>query len=167
MQKICEICKKAAATVHLTDIKNNVTKELHMCEECATEKGISINKSIPLESLFADTKKKKANEKHAKIICEHCGMSWSEFRENGRLGCAHDYRVFRKGLEPLLNEVHASRGQHTGKSPENTPENRILKEIQEIKRKLREAVAREDYEVAAELRDQLSSMPQSSEEEDN
>lgn len=159
MQKICEICKKAPATVHLTDIKNNVTKELHMCENCAASKGININKSIPLESIFADAKAKKCSERQAKIICEKCGMSWAEFRENGRLGCANDYKAFSKGLEPLLTEVHASRGHHTGKSPENTPENRALKEVQELRRKLREAVAREDYEVAAQLRDQISVIP--------
>ena len=34
-----------------------------------------------------------------------------EFRADGRLGCPHDYEVFRVGLEPLLQRIHRS-GRH-------------------------------------------------------
>ena len=46
MYKICEICKKVPATVHLTDIKNNVKTEIHMCEKCSAEKGINIKNPL-------------------------------------------------------------------------------------------------------------------------
>ncbi len=160
MHKICEICKKAPATVHLTDIKNNVKKEMHMCEACAAEKGINIHKSVSLEQIFNATNKlaQTSKQKHAKIICEHCGLSWAEFRENGRLGCEHDYTVFRKGLEPLLEDVHAARAHHTGKSPRQTPQQQEQKRRLDIQRQLREAIAREDYELAARLRDDICQM---------
>lgn len=157
MHKICEICKKAPATVHLTDIKNNVKKEVHMCEECAAEKGINIHKSVSLEQMFSQGGKEVKNnkQKHAKIICEHCGLNWGEFRENGRLGCEHDYVAFKKGLEPLLEDIHAARLHHTGKSPRQTPQMEQQKRKLDIQRQLREAVAREDYELAARLRDEI------------
>lgn len=167
MHKICEICKKAPATVHLTDIKNNVKKELHMCEECAAQKGINITKSLSLEQFFANPSalpgspqvnpaQAAQKAKHAKIICDYCGLSWAEFREHGRLGCAHDYEAFRKGLEPLLEDVHTTRVHRTGKSPRHTPEQDQQRQRLDLQRRLREAVAQEDYKLAAQLRDQIA-----------
>lgn len=160
MHKICEICKKAPATVHLTDIKNNVKKEMHMCESCAAEKGINIAKTTSFGQAFASAQAPldNARQRHARIICENCGISWAEFREHGRLGCPEDYKVFRKGLEPLLEDVHSSRLHHAGKAPRQDNEQDGQKLRLELQRRLREAVAREDYELAASLRDQIGGL---------
>ena len=36
---ICEVCRKNAATVHVTKVVNNVRTELHLCQQCARERG--------------------------------------------------------------------------------------------------------------------------------
>ena len=47
----------------------------------------------------------KAAEELAKLdqrACPVCGITFYEFRNQGRLGCAHDYVCFQKELEPLM-----------------------------------------------------------------
>ena len=52
----------------------------------------------------------------ARLTCPACGIKYMEFRSEGRLGCPHDYQVFRTGLEPLLNKIHRA-DRHVGKRP--------------------------------------------------
>jgi len=79
-----------------------------------------------------------------------------EFRQQGRLGCPHDYAVFRAGLEPLLDRIHRS-VRHVGKSPRRRDAAALAEhaEVVELRRRLREAVQAEAYEEAARLRDLL------------
>lgn len=133
-----------------------------MCESCATEKGINITKSVSFEQVFSAANSQppqdNSKQRHSRIICEHCGISWAEFREHGRLGCPEDYKVFRKGLEPLLEDVHSTCLHHEGKSPRQTQTQEAHKTKVDLQRRLREAVAREDYELAASIRDQIAAL---------
>ena len=38
--------------------------------------------------------------------CPSCGISFKEFRSQGRLGCPHDYIAFQSELLPLLENIH-------------------------------------------------------------
>jgi protein arginine kinase activator len=81
-------------------------------------------------------------------------MRFMEFRAEGRLGCPHDYEVFRVGLEPLLQRIHRGADHHTGKSPRRGPRSpRVQHELLDLRRQLREAVEQEAFERAATLRD--------------
>lgn len=171
MSKICDICKKAPATVHLTNINNNIKTEMHMCESCAEKNGVHIHKSFSFEKVFSSKKSPVLNsidfvlnaennqteekKKKPDIVCDKCGMKWKDFRKGGRFGCANDYEVFKNGLIPLLDEIHASTFHHVGKSPAQNVSDSLYETLVELKRKLRDAVAREDYEFAAKLRDQI------------
>lgn len=162
MQKICEICKLVPATVHLTDIKNNVKKELHMCEACAAKKGIDIKKSVSLKNIFeskeASNQTQPQEVQHkakSDIACDKCGCTWREFRETGRLGCANDYKVFAKGLIPLLEDIHSAQRHNCGKAPDSARDTSIQKTKIELQQQLREAVAQENYEEAAVIRDKI------------
>jgi protein arginine kinase activator len=78
-----------------------------------------------------------------------------EFRAEGRLGCPHDYEVFRAGLKPLLERIHRS-DRHVGKSPRHYSPNPVREtELIELRSQLRRAVEAEAYEEAARLRDLL------------
>ncbi len=174
MSKKCDICKKAPATVHLTNINNNVKTEMHMCESCAEKNGVHIHKTFSFEKVFTqkvnpslnsidfvlntDSNANEENKAKPDITCDKCGMKWKEFRKSGRLGCANDYEVFKKGLLPLFDEIHASTVHHVGKSPSQNNEESQYVLLVELKRKLRDAVAREDYELAAKLRDQIENV---------
>ena len=160
--QICQKCKKAPATIHLTDINNNVKKEIHMCESCAAAMGFSFAAAAKLPQLLGLTAQKKAGTQKARpaaeidIVCDVCGRSWSEFRAKGRLGCPHDYSAFRERLDPLIADMHGSGAHHVGKRPCGDNRRRDLwRERRETEEKLREAVRGEKYEEAARLRDRL------------
>ena len=55
--------------------------------------------------------------------CPVCGITFYEFRHQGRLGCPHDYECFADELEPLLVNIHGET-EHRGKRPRNLERNR-------------------------------------------
>ena len=40
----CDICNKKKATVHLTEIVDEQMSEMHLCEDCAREKSVQMEK---------------------------------------------------------------------------------------------------------------------------
>ena len=89
----------------------------------------------------------------ARLACPICGIKFMEFRAEGRLGCPHDYEVFRAGLKPLLERSQRA-DRHHGKRPARQQVNaQRQRELLDLRQQLREAVEREAYETAAKLRD--------------
>ncbi|MCO5328268.1 MAG: UvrB/UvrC motif-containing protein, partial [Solirubrobacterales bacterium] len=97
--------------------------------------------------------------------CPSCGTSFSDFRASGRLGCPNDYDLFKRGLVPLLEKIHGA-VQHTGRIPARVGA-RIERQrlIAALQRDLSQAVEREEYERAAEVRDKIRSLEQQQVEE--
>jgi protein arginine kinase activator len=154
----CQVCGSNPATVHLTDLVKGKKKETHLCQDCAEKQQLlqhqELNLPAILQSLIGQHVGPKADEL-ARLACPTCGIRYMEFRARGRLGCPHDYAVFRSGLEPLLQRIHRS-VRHVGKAPRHggTPPERHA-ELVELRRQLSAAVATEAYEEAARLRDLL------------
>jgi protein arginine kinase activator len=166
MAYTCELCKKKPATIHLTDIQGNVKRELHMCEECAQQKGVAVKHAVSLPQLLSALTKKGGKSKEPELACDVCGVTWSEFRSKGRLGCAHDYAVFRDRLAELFGSIHGRSVKHVGKRPGAAKDkSEIRKELVACRRRLQEAIQREAYEEAAQLRDQLSQLQKKAGEE--
>jgi len=160
---LCEHCKKAQATFHLTNISRDGEKiERHLCERCAVDEGlVQVHKpSFTAEILenFIATAKSVATES-TNLVCEECGISYVEFRNQGLLGCPNDYEAFKEALSPLIERAHDGATHHAGKSPKSLGATRITQqEIRRLKRQLDEAIAAEDYERAAELRDRIRTL---------
>ncbi len=153
---LCEKCKKNVATVHLTEIVNNQKIEKHLCEECSKEEGYTIKTHVSLQDLLTAfiSAHSEASEV-AEKTCPQCGATYADFRNEGRLGCPNDYEVFREAIDPLLEKVHG-KVEYTGKVPSRAGESqRKQYQIMTMRRELREAVEREDYENAAKLRDEI------------
>jgi len=156
----CEICRESVATVHLTEISNNQKKEVHLCETCAQEKGVAIHshvKNLSLPEFFgqlSDTPASSSKSSPAQV-CPVCKIDYQEFRATGKFGCASDYRIFRKELDYLLDKVHGA-VQHRGKMPVRVGmEMSRRRQIDELKKELRNAVDSEQYEQAANIRDRI------------
>jgi protein arginine kinase activator len=154
----CQVCGSNPATVHLTDIVQGKKKETHLCQECAEGQQLlqqqELNLPAILQTLIGQHVGPVADEL-ARLACPTCGIRYMEFRARGRLGCPHDYAVFRTGLEPLLQRIHRS-ARHAGKAPrhaDRSPERQA--ELARLRRELNEAVAAEAYEEAARIRDLL------------
>jgi protein arginine kinase activator len=151
----CQCCTKPA-TIHLTNIEpGGQRQEMHLCEACAEKKQVVSKQELNLSAILQNLIGAHVSgaDQLARLVCPVCGIKYMEFRAEGRLGCPHDYEVFRVGLEPLLLRIHRS-GRHTGKQPRlrRRPAERD-QELLDLRRQLREAVEQEAYEQAARLRD--------------
>ena len=92
-------------------------------------------------------------------VCTECGMGEQAFKKTLRFGCVVCYQVFELKLKLILSQTQKF-AKHTGKIPTMYQGREIIRQkIQGLKEQLREAVNREDYEKAAQLRDDLHSLP--------
>ena len=153
----CQTCSQPA-TVHLTDIVNGHKKELHLCQACAEKQQILKNQDLNLSAILQTVIGQhlgQLTDELARLTCPACGIKYMEFRAEGRLGCPHDYDVFRAGLEPLLQRIHRA-SRHVGKSPRHGGRHAERQaELVTLRQQLRTAVEAEAYEEAARLRDVL------------
>jgi protein arginine kinase activator len=155
----CQSCSNPA-TVHITTIEKGGQKKIvHLCQACAEQQQLvskqqELNLPAILQQLIGQHVGQLSDEL-ARLTCPECGIKFMEFRQQGRLGCPHDYAVFRAGIEPLLERIHRA-VRHVGKSPRRGPAALAEQaELIDLRRRLREAVEAEAYEEAARLRDLL------------
>ena len=162
---LCEICSKNEATVHYTEIVNDKMTEMHLCEDCAREKGAIIKPHFPLADLLAgltDFNVPLTVEKGKAEKCPRCGLTYADFRKVGRLGCSRCYYTFKDSLSSLLKRVHGS-NEHMGKVPASVGgEVEGEYTLKKLREELHRAVQREEFEEAAKLRDRIREMEKNS-----
>lgn len=91
-------------------------------------------------------------------VCPVCGHSGSDFASTGRFGCGECYRTFASGAAQVLRQVHSS-AEHIGKVPsKSSSEIKLKRKLEDLKRRLKDAVAKEDYETAAKLHSEIKSI---------
>ncbi len=159
----CQECGKKPATLHFTKIVNGEKTEFHICESCAREKGEGIPGSpggFSIHSLLSgllDFEQIGGGNglKQAQLRCEECGMTYPQFSKIGRFGCSHCYQAFAEKLDPLLKRVHSGT-THSGKIPKRSGNQiKCKREIEQLRRELQSKIEREEFESAAQLRDQI------------
>ncbi|MFO0932390.1 MAG: UvrB/UvrC motif-containing protein [Planctomycetota bacterium] len=149
---ICQVCESRPATIHITEIVNDQKKVLDLCEECAQEKGLS-HGSGGFPSLLQHLVGERPPASTKK--CPECGITFEEFRTKGRFGCPKDYEVFADDLAPLLEKIHNAK-QHVGRVPAGrAPDAGRDERLRRLRRELSRAVAEEQYEEAARIRDEI------------
>lgn len=155
---LCDECHEREAEIKVTavDAKGELN-EKHLCKECAAKKGYESTQQKPLYELFTDLLKESVKDED-QIRCARCGMTWAEFRRNGRLGCQHCYTEFGSRVEQLLSKIHGTTrhtGRHSTVNPESTAMYREM-EVARLRKELEKAIQDEDYEKAARLRDEVN-----------
>jgi protein arginine kinase activator len=165
----CENCNTREANVHVTKIMNGVKSEMHLCEECAKQKqdmGVSsLNIGFPMsfqnivDGLFEVMGSPVQTQQNNNIAkCSICGMTFEEFRKNGKVGCSNCYSTFEYDMFPLIKRVHGNI-QHTGKVPKRTGNKiKAVREINKLKDELKRHVENEEYEKAALIRDEIRNL---------
>ena len=164
---LCDECGKNKATVHLTEIVNDLITKLNLCESCAKAKGAEAEQHFGIADLLSALS--DVDTPHQPVLpggtasknkCSHCGLTYDDFKRIGRLGCGECYKVFRTSLTPLLKRIHGA-NQHLGKSPspqamdEFKTNHKRRQELELAKSDLLKAVKNEEFEVAAGLRDKI------------
>jgi protein arginine kinase activator len=153
----CNKCPKVA-TLHITEIvTEEQVEEHHLCEDCAQKYLYEPNTKSAKAALMGAIGE-EADDPGAAVLgreCPVCGMKFVDFRNSGRLGCPHDYEAFKEDLAPLLENIHGDT-RHCGKTPRRLPQARQSQsELVELRKKLMQAIHKEAYEEAAELRDRI------------
>ena len=165
----CEICNNNEAIVHVQQIIGNEEINVHICEKCAFEKGISNNPSdaldVSLKDLVAGLVDLSILKRRKDVsTCPGCETSIKNIRKKGALGCPQCYSVFQKEISRLVEE-ECEDTQYTGRLPVNIENQKKLLENQtNLQHDLEAAIANEDYEKAAMIRDQLSKLEQKREQ---
>lgn len=90
--------------------------------------------------------------------CPVCGHTWSDFIRTGKFGCGECYKTFANGAESVLRQVHSS-SRHVGKVPSKSGADiRAKRRLEELKKQLKDAVNREEYEKAAKLHAEIKNI---------
>lgn len=163
----CQYCEKPA-TFHITELTEPTGPQvMHLCEEHArgflqkdtSSPAASIAGALAKQLNLGQTKKELAELDQKE--CPVCGISFFEFRNTGRLGCPYDYTHFESDLVPLLTNIHDS-VEHRGKRPRRAAASADSQAMMiQLRREMEEAVEREDYERASEIRDDLRRIEES------
>lgn len=159
---VCDNCGSGDAVIQWTQIVKDDMATYHLCEKCAAAKGLETNPgptNFPLTDFLAQMGEEDPGsgaQQEVDATCTFCGLTFDSFRETGRLGCPHCYATFEPHLRSLLRRIHGGTN-HVGKvylPPDPTASERA-KRLEALRRKLQRAVDREDFERAAELRDEI------------
>jgi protein arginine kinase activator len=180
---LCNNCGKREVEVLIKQVVNNEVHNLNLCRVCAEELGFispdipSITISFSLgEHDVVETKKakrirlEKRENVYDSLICSSCGMKYSDFRSSGLLGCSGCYEAFRfplgarfqrdQGAEShwsgseTFDEIGVVKDIATAVDLENL-QNERMASIDRLKHEIEDAVSREEYERAAELKNIL------------
>ncbi|HEY0455126.1 MAG TPA: UvrB/UvrC motif-containing protein [Verrucomicrobiae bacterium] len=155
---LCCVCKEKEAKVHLTQIVQDKMQKVDLCEECAKQKGVNDPAGFSLADLLLGLGASQEMEQSSggpDLKCPHCGFTQADFKKAGRLGCSECYVTFAEGLEGLLKSMHKGT-KHMGKVPQVLQQSRDLSDkLKSLQKKLDKAVAEEDFEMAANVRDEI------------
>jgi protein arginine kinase activator len=169
---ICQECNERPATLHFTKVINGEKSEVHLCEQCAQDKGdkfmfdsspgFSVNNLLAgLLNISPALKQAKTSEISQQEIlqCEKCKMTFQQFINVGRFGCSHCYETFQSQLDPILKRVHSGNVEHHGKVPERMGGAiHLKKRILQLRTDLQASIGNEEFEQAAEIRDEIRSL---------
>ncbi len=162
---VCDTCGERPAEYTLTQVVDDEKTTLHLCEQCAAERGIETGSKM-LKSPLGDFLASMGSEDEGPAAstadeteCEFCGGTLQDFRETGRLGCPHCYVQFEQHLRGLLRRLHGS-SAHVGEvflTPLGEEERNDdgKRRLHDLRERLRQAVDVENFELAAELRDRI------------
>jgi protein arginine kinase activator len=167
----CECCHKEEATIHLTQVINGNVKKLNLCQECAQDSGIDLNSPISITDILLGLGAQPIGDAPAlaefDLSCSRCQMTRTEFKKRAQLGCPECYNAFMGELNALTKAMHHS-AQHVGKIPARQGNKaRIAAQIAAMQKDIEVAIAKEQYEVAANLRDKIKALKASSRTEDS
>jgi protein arginine kinase activator len=136
-------------------------QKLDLCEDCAKAKGVNDPGGFALADLMLGLGVSQEMEQSSggvEIKCPRCGFTQADFKKSGRLGCPECYKTFAEGLEGLLKTMHKGT-RHAGKVPEALRESREQADrLKSLQKKLDKAIKEEDFEQAAQLRDELKQL---------
>ncbi len=153
----CASCKRKA-TITYKEVASGKLSVTNMCATCPL-----------LHKKFLPTKETSlAQAVESSLICTSCQTSMQEVVTEGKLGCPQCYQVFEKVLvkeltgknspsirEEFMPEKEKKLSFHLGNTPDKLKESHLSLRLESLQAALGEALALENYEKAAGIRDQI------------
>ena len=165
---LCQNCKQKEATTHIKRVINGEATESHLCHSCASNLGVgsffddfTLNLPDIFSGFFGDSAFALGESRLDR--CEKCGCCFDDIIKSGRVGCADCYEKFYRKLLPSVQRIHGKAG-HAGKVPAKNSVKPEVKEktaeekIAELQKEMDKAVAEQNFERAAILRDEIKKM---------
>ena len=161
---LCEKCHQREAVVKFTQVIGNKKTTLNLCKVCAEKEGLT-NPMLDISKVFGklivavlsehliSELDQHSDEGDKGRVCSGCGLSWADFMKTGRLGCPQCYDTFMEELKVLTRRIHGSNKHIGNRLPVQIGEKK--ESVISLKRKLQDAIKKEEYELAAELRDRI------------
>lgn len=160
MGRLCDACGERPAEIRVTEVARGRIEERMLCSVCASQLGVDTTQSqadFSVSKLVAGMGEgaQGSGTPAGDVSCPSCGLTYAEYRDTGKLGCAACYDTFARDLAVLIRRLHGAL-RHTGRSPgERTAEQAIQLELAALRNRLAEAVGKEAYEEAAKIRDRI------------
>jgi len=161
IKKICDNCKKREATIRISKLVKGKVNDMWLCNSCAARRSpYHKPNSLYVEKLLEVLLQKEGDEGARRADdeerqCPTCGLPLRSYRETFFLGCSDCYTAFEEILVRDLQRYHGAT-THVGRKPNTdaAPLDPHLA-IKDLQRRLEVAVRREDFEMAARLRDEI------------
>lgn len=141
--------------IHITEVNSDYTAKSckNMCVFCGVPYVNENNPSVAqaeITSVFdlINNIIKSKQEVKKKVKTCSCGTTIQDIANTSRIGCPDCYTTFKEELKPFIMNFHKAY-KHIGKSPKST---------KDLKKALEEAIKKEDYELAAKLRDDIKKL---------
>ena len=161
---LCDNCKKREASVRYEENINGEKKKLNLCSLCSQKLGItSANFMDNMLLSFFDEPLGLEYEKVKEDKCPICSYTFSDYLNTGLFGCPSCYNTFESKIEPILKKLHGKSyhikedNEKIEKSVNNTSGNTV-NEVDKLKKELDLAIAKEEYEKAAVIRDKIKEL---------
>jgi protein arginine kinase activator len=166
---------------HITEVQEDgKTVDLNLCEDCLPAyvgHGNNLNHSIKkIEHKKTNKMENMVHELFQFILsgmqklgvpdkppCPKCNSSYTEIVKRGKVGCSHCWEHFAEELNQVIKKVQSST-QHAGKIPKNWQQKQFQEQkdqmpipfkIKILEDMMKKAIAAEEYEKAAKLRDTI------------
>ena len=150
---LCQNCKKREATVNHVQSVGGKTCAVHLCALCANELFGEFEKTMQ-SHLFGGLFDTVYEERR----CPSCGLTFSEYKRSGLLGCPSCYDVFHEELLPYIARIQG-KTEHVGKKGgENTAEHNLLIELSALQRQMDDALARGDAIEAGRINARMNAL---------
>jgi protein arginine kinase activator len=170
----CQNCGQRDASVHLVELADGQRKSRWLCPVCAGRSKDGRDQD-PWFGAGGDGEPERRDgdpESLASFLgqifephegedpgdlpaCTACGYTLDQFRRTNRLGCPRCYEAFRRPLIAILSHLHRH-VTHLGKVPGHLGSQASLSGAMGRARvALEKAIAAEDFENAARLRDEI------------
>ncbi len=149
----CQKCQIKPAALKITQVFKAQQSVLYLCKECARILGIEVFEPEIYLEFSKFIQEQKETDELTNISCSKCGMKLEKFQADGLLGCAECYHSFRDFLKPLLRRYHGTTSHRIITSRKSGKTNNTT--INKLEIELKQALKREDFELAAKLRDKI------------